>query len=355
MPWNKVVNQALSRWMEADGPQADIVLSSRVRLARNLEGYAFPHLLPESRAAEIIDKVELGVREVNLMGVAPTAELYRLAEAPPLERQVLVEKHLISPALGQDARGKAVAISQDESVSVMVNEEDHLRIQVLTPGLNLEEAWSNASKVDDAFEAKLSYAFHPVKGYLTACPTNVGTGLRASVMVHLPALVLTNQAGRLLNTLGQFGLAVRGYFGEGTEAQGHIYQMSNQISLGRAEEDIIANLTGVVQQVIEHERKAREHLSRQMKAQVEDRIGRAYGILTGARIITSEEAMKHLSDVRLGVDLGLVNGVSRKALNELLVTTRPAFLQKLAGKELNPFERDVRRAALIRQRLSSEN
>lgn len=352
MPWNKVVNQALSKWMMGDGPQADVVLSSRVRLARNLEGYAFPHLLPESRATEVIDKVELGVREVNLLGVAPRVELFRLAEVPPLERQVLVEKHLTSPALAQDARGKAVAISEDESVSVMVNEEDHLRIQILSPGLNLEQAWSSASKVDDGFEAKLPYAFHQARGYLTACPTNVGTGMRASVMVHLPALVLTNQAGRLFNTLGQFGLAVRGYFGEGTEALGNIFQISNQITLGRSEEDIIANLTGVVHQVIEHERKAREHLSRQMKAQLEDRIGRAYGILTGARIMTSEECMRLLSDVRLGVDLGLVK-VDYRTLNELLVATRPAFLQKMAGKELNPFERDVRRAGIIRQRLTA--
>ncbi len=351
MPWNKVVNQALTRWMEGDGPQTDVVLSSRIRLARNLEGYAFPHLLAEPQAVEIINKVELGVREVNLMGITPTVELYRLAEAPPLERQVLVEKHLISPALAQDARGKAVAISENESTSIMVNEEDHLRVQILTPGLNLEEAWSTASKVDDAFEAKLSYAFHQTRGYLTACPTNVGTGLRASVMVHLPALVLTNQSGRLFNTLGQFGLAVRGYFGEGTEALGNIYQISNQISLGRAEEDITANLTGVVHQVIEHERKAREHLTRQMKAQLEDRIGRAYGVLCGAHIMTSEECMRLLSDVRLGVDLGLVGNVSHTTLNELLVVTRPAFLQKMAGKELNPFERDVRRASLIRQRL----
>lgn len=353
MPWNRVVSQPLSKWTEASGPDADVVLASRVRLARNLENFPFPHLMTEAQAREVVNHVELGVREINLMGVCPPVELYRLAEAPALERLVLVEKHLISKELAQDARGKAVAISGDEAVSIMVNEEDHLRIQVLAPGLDLASAWDLASKVDDALEAKLPYAFHQGRGYLTACPTNVGTGLRASVMVHLPALVLTNQAGRLFNTLGQFGLAVRGYFGEGTEPIGNIYQISNQITLGRSEEEIIDHLNSVVQQVIGHERRAREHLSRQMKAQLEDRVGRAYGILTGARILPSDEAMRLLSDVRLGVELGILRTVEARTLNELMVASRPAFLQKLAGKELSPFERDLRRASLIRQRLSS--
>lgn len=356
VPWNKVVDRAMSHWMEATGPHSDVVLSTRIRLARNLEGFPFPHVLSEAQAAEVIRKVEAGVREIDKIqvpGVVSPVELYRLAEIPPLARQVLVEKHLISPPLAQDARGRAVAISADEAVSIMVNEEDHIRIQVLSSGLDLENTWTLASRVDDALEEKLTYAFHNVRGYLTACPTNLGTGLRASVMVHLPALVITGQAGRLFNTLGQFGLAVRGYFGEGTDAQGNIYQISNQVTLGRSEEDIIANLSGVAQQVIEHERKARDHLKRQMRAQIEDRVGRAYGILTGAHILSSEEAMRLLSDVRLGVDLGLIPRVPVKVLNELLVAIRPAFLQKTAGKDLGPFERDVRRASLVRQRLAA--
>ncbi|MCG0238246.1 MAG: protein arginine kinase [Firmicutes bacterium] len=353
MPWNRLVSQPQTRWTAATGPDSDVVLSSRVRLARNLEDFPFPHRMNERQARELIRQVEAGIREINLMGICPPVELYRLADTPYLDRQVLVEKHLISRELAQDARGRAVAISEDEAVSIMINEEDHLRIQVLAPGLDLYSAWELGSKVDDALEAKLPYAFHKTRGYLTACPTNVGTGLRASVMVHLPALVMTNQAGRLFNTLGQFGLAIRGYFGEGTEPIGNIYQISNQITLGRSEEEILDHLQSVVQQVIGHERRAREHLARQMKAQLEDRVGRAYGILTGARILSSEEAMRLLSDVRLGVEMGILKGVAARTLNELMIACRPAFLQKLAGRELSPFERDLRRAALIRERLAA--
>lgn len=353
MPWNKVVNQAVSKWTEATGPESDVVLSSRIRVARNLDGLPFSHLLSEAQANQVIQQVEAGVREANLMGICPPIELYRLSETSPLERLVLVEKHLISRELAQEARGRAVAISADESVSIMVNEEDHVRIQVLGSGLQLEELWQLAARLDDALEVKARVAYHPGRGYLTACPTNVGTGMRASVMVHLPALVLSNQVGRLFNTLGQFGLAVRGFYGEGTEALGNIYQVSNQVTLGRSEEEIIQNLVGVVQKVIEHERRAREHLTREMKIQLEDRIGRAFGILTGARILPSDEAMRLLSDVRLGVDMGAIKHLTPRTLNELLVAIRPAFLQKTAGKELNPFERDLRRAQLIRQRLAA--
>lgn len=348
--WNKVVSEPASRWTAADGPDAEVALSSRIRLARNVEGIPFPQSMSEAQSAQVIRQVEQGVREINLMGLPSKVELFALSNVPALERQVLVDKHLISPQQAQDASNRAVAISEDESVSIMVNEEDHLRIQSLASGLQLEEAWRTADLVDDALEQQITYAFDAQLGYLTACPTNVGTGLRASVMMHLPGLVLTQQAGRLFHTLSQVGLAVRGLYGEGTEATGHIFQISNQTTIGKTEEEIIQHLNGVVLRVIDAEKQARQHLFREMRVQLEDRIGRSYGILSGARILSSEEAMKLLSDVRLGIDLGLVPKQNLRTINELMVAMQPAFLQKAAGKELNPLERDVRRAALVRSR-----
>jgi protein arginine kinase len=353
VPWNNLVSQAATKWMETGGPLADVVLSSRIRLARNLADFPFPHKLTLPQAEELIRQVEQGVREINLMGLSSRVELYRLADTPHLDRQVLVDKHLISPQQAQHAKGRAVAVSADEAISIMVNEEDHLRIQCLAPGLQLQQTWQLASLVDDALEQKLQYAFHPQRGYLTACPTNLGTGLRASVMVHLPGLVLTQQAGRLFHNLSQLGLVVRGLYGEGTEAAGHIFQISNQNSLGKTEEEIIDHLEAVAHKVIEAERQARRHLQNEMGIQIEDRISRSYGLLSSARIISSEEAMKLLSDVRLGMSLGLFPKLDYRTMNELLVAMQPAFLQKLEGRELTPFDRDVRRAALIRNRLGA--
>jgi protein arginine kinase len=352
--WNQLVTKPSSRWTEATGAHPEVVLSSRIRLARNLDGFPFPHGLSEAQAESVINQVELGVREINLMGLATKVELYRLADYAPLDRQVLVDKHLISPQQAAEVRGKAVAISGDESVSIMVNEEDHLRIQCLAPGLQMAETWRCANLVDDALEQKLSYAFHPQRGYLTACPTNVGTGMRASIMVHLPGLVLTQQAGNLFRHLAQLGLVVRGLYGEGTEAYGHIFQISNQNSLGKSEEEILQHLETVGTKVVELEKNARAHLFRENRLQIEDRVYRSYGILTSARILSSEEAMRLLSDVRFGVDQGLFPKLSMRLLNELMITMQPAFLQKQAGRELDAVERDVRRATLLRERLAGK-
>lgn len=346
-----LTRNALSKWMDGSGPASDIALSSRVRLARNVEGLPFTHQASDGQAMEVLRLAREAVAELNRFGFLGRVEFVPLSDVPPLERHVLVEKHLISPQQAQDVRHKAVAISADESVSIMVNEEDHFRIQCLSPGLQLDEAWGLANRVDDALEQKMDFAFSERRGYLTACPTNVGTGMRVSVMMHLPALVVTNQAQRVFHTASQLGLAVRGLYGEGTEAIGNIFQVSNQITLGRTEEEIISHLKAVVTQVIEHERQAREALRRDSRLHLEDKVWRAYGLLSNARIMTSEEAMRLLSDVRLGVDLNLIQKLSRRTLNEFLVLTRPAFLQKLAGHDLSPHERDVRRAAIIRQRL----
>ncbi|MHB9146644.1 MAG: protein arginine kinase [Symbiobacteriia bacterium] len=351
MSLHDVTSTALSRWMDGTGPENDVVLSSRIRLARNLEGVPFPHLLEPAQAETLLRDAQKATTEFNRYGFLGKVGFYRLADVAPVERQMLVEKHLISPAQAEDVQYKAVVLSEDESVSIMVNEEDHLRIQCLFPGLQLQETWSLANRVDDAFEQSLSFAFSEVRGYLTACPTNVGTGMRASVMMHLPALSLTNQAGRVLNSVGQLGVAVRGLYGEGTEALGNIFQVSNQITIGRSEVEIIDHLSAVVTKIIDQERQARGALQRDAREQVEDKVSRAFGLLTSARIMTSDEAMRLLSDVRLGINLGMIKEVPLRTMNELLVMTRPAYLQRLAGRDLSPFERDLQRAALIRSKL----
>lgn len=350
MSIQRFVTRALSEWMNGSGPDADIVVSSRIRLARNLRDLPFPYLATNSQLETVLERVQRALKQEVL---AP----YRftwipMEELTDIDKRVLVEKHLISPMLAEEARKGAVAISEDERVSIMVNEEDHLRIQVLFPGLQLAEAWQLASRIDDALEAALNYAFDERRGYLTACPTNVGTGIRASVMVHLPALVMTQQVGRILTAIHQVGLVVRGLYGEGSEALGNLFQISNQITLGRSEEDILENLHGVVKQVIEHERGARRTLLETNRLKLEDRLSRSFGILSHARIIESKEAIQRLSDVRLGVDLGLFRGVTPATLNELTVMTQPGFLQRWAGQALSPEQRDERRARLIRERLN---
>ncbi|MCL6445776.1 MAG: protein arginine kinase, partial [Alicyclobacillus sp.] len=256
MSLSDFLRRAMSPWMKEGGPQDDIVLTSRIRIARNLEGLPFPVLQTDSHAQEVIQRVQqaLASPQVRALG---QFELVRCSALSPLDRTVLVEKHLISRDLAEQARHGAVALRQDEVLSIMVNEEDHLRIQSIVPGLRLEEAWKLANAVDDALESQLTYAFHERFGYLTACPTNVGTGIRASVMMHLPGLVLTGQVQRMLTAVSQVGLTVRGLYGEGSEAIGNIFQISNQVTLGESEQEILQNLAGVVQQLIDRERTTR--------------------------------------------------------------------------------------------------
>jgi protein arginine kinase len=244
-----------------------------------------------------------------------------------------------------------LATDDRESVSVMVEEEDHLRMQVLLPGLQLDEAWSVANRLDDGLEEHLTWAFDPKLGYLTTFPTNLGTGMRASVMVHLPALVMTRQVGPLFGALAQMGVVVRGLYGEGSEAEGHIFQISNQVSLGRTEEELVHSLMMVAQQVIGQERLAREQLERSAPVAVADRIGRAFGILAHARILTSEEALRLLSDVQLGIELGHLPPFVDATFAQLVSMTRPAMLQEAAGEPLDPAARDAMRARWIQQHL----
>ena len=351
MSLERFLQNALSSWMNCDGPETDIVLSSRVRLARNFNDYTFPTVFSHDVAAEVIELVKKR-NETEVNSEIGKLEMLEMSQLQPLEKQVLVEKHLISPQLIEETRQGACLLSEDEMISIMINEEDHLRIQCLMSGLQLKEALQLANVLDDWMEEEIDYAYDEERGYLTSCPTNVGTGLRASVMMHLPGLVLTQQLNQIVPAINQLGLVVRGMYGEGSQALGNIFQISNQITLGKSEKDIVEDLTDVVQQIIAQERAAREALVKTSHIQLEDRIFRSYGILSNARIIETKEASTCISDVRLGIDLGFINDISKSILNELMILTQPGFLQKYAGGPLRPFERDVRRAALIRERLN---
>jgi protein arginine kinase len=346
------LKEALSPWMRKDGPDSEVVLSSRVRIARNLRNIPFPMLATPVQSQSVMEQL-LGVPENGRLNGLGPLETVRLTELTELEKLVLVEKHLISPNLAGESRSGALILSQNEDVSIMVNEEDHLRIQVLSPGFQIREAWDTASRIDDIFEEQVDYAFDEKHGYLTSCPTNVGTGIRASVMMHLPALVLTGQINRILTAVTQVGLAVRGLYGEGSEATGNLFQVSNQITLGQSEQEIIDNLYQVARQMIEHEKAARAKLLAESRVRVEDRVRRSYGILTNAAIMDSKEASQRLSDVRLGANLGLLPQVHAETLNELLVSTQPGFLQQRYGEALVPEQRDMTRAEWIRSRLAA--
>ncbi|RPF49957.1 protein arginine kinase [Aquisalibacillus elongatus] len=354
MSLQNFINDAISPWLNTEGVDNDIVLSSRIRLARNFEQVPFPTSGQEDALTKVLEYMEQEFDQQSYEDFKQF-QLVKMNNLKPIEKRVLVEKHLISPELSDKDQTGAALISKNEQASVMVNEEDHLRIQLYYPGFELTKALEKAQELDNWFEDKIHYAFDENRGYLTSCPTNVGTGLRASVMMHLPALSMTNQMNNLIPEINKLGLVVRGIYGEGSEALGQLYQISNQITLGKSEEDIVEDLKSVVQQVIENERRARDWIMEQLGIQLEDRIFRSYGILSNCRIIQSKEAAKCLSDVRLGIDLGLIKNVSKTILNELMVLTQPAFLQQYAKKTLGPNERDVFRANLIRERLQLEN
>ncbi|MEH7500985.1 protein arginine kinase [Neobacillus drentensis] len=353
MSLERFLNQAVSSWMSAEGPDSDIVLSSRIRLARNFDAYKFPTLFSHEEAKKIIENMEELLKHSAIQKFGQM-ELLKIDELQPLQKRVLVEKHLISPHLAEDSPYGAVLLTENEEVSIMINEEDHIRIQCLFPGLQLSEALDAANDIDDWLESNIQYAFDEKHGYLTSCPTNVGTGLRASVMMHLPGLILTQQINRIIPAINQLGLVVRGIYGEGSEALGNIFQISNQITLGKSEEDIGRDLKGVVSQLISQERSAREALRKTSNIQLEDRVFRSLGVLSNSRIIESKEAARCLSDVRLGIDMGYIDNMPKTILNELMILTQPGFLQQYAGGSLRPHERDIRRAALIRDRIKME-
>ncbi|MBI3319980.1 MAG: protein arginine kinase [Candidatus Omnitrophica bacterium] len=358
---DELLNQT-SEWLRGVGPGSDIVMSSRIRLARNLEHLPFATRATKVSQAEVLRLAREGVER------SPSLRkpmFFEMSELDDVDRQFLVERHLVSREHASRPDHRAVAIGRGEVVSIMVNEEDHLRIQTMQSGLNLRDAWQVIDALDDELSEALPYAYSTEWGYLTCCLTNTGTGMRASVMVHLPALVITKQINKVLHAITKLGLTARGLYGEGTEASGNFFQISNQVALGRSEEELIENIERILKQVIGNEQAAREALLSQNRLQLEDRIWRAYGILRHAQTISSGETLDLLSAVRLGVDLGIMsatggsasggNGLDRTTVNELLICSQPAHLQKLEGAKLSAQERDVKRAALVRQRLSAHS
>lgn len=337
-----------SEWLKGSGPNSDIVISSRIRLARNLAKVPFPHWANKKQSQEVLDTVKGAALRVDQLKNTTAFELMGL---DAVDIQFLVERHLMSHEHAQKREGKAVIVDDSEILSIMINEEDHLRIQVMQSGFNLFEAWNIINAIDDALSRELEFAFSPELGYLTACPTNTGTGMRGSVMLHLPVLVMSNQIGRVLAAISKLSFTSRGLYGEGTQASGNFFQISNQVSLGISEEDLLGNLNNLIRQIIEQENQARQSMLTRNRPFLEDRISRSFGILKNARIISSQETIELLSMVRLGLDLGIIKDIDRRSLNELFLVTQPAHLQKIENNKLSSQERDIKRAEIIRSKL----
>src|SRR6201996_760886 len=330
------------------GPHDRIVMSSRVRLARNLKDAAFPGWAKKTERVKILDTIRPAVESLPEMKDSFSETMDNLSA---LDKQILVERHLISREHAAKGAGSGLVLNREETFSVMINEEDHLRMQALRPGLQLRQAWTAIDELDSALEKKLDYAFSNELGYLTACPTNLGTGIRVSAMLHLPGLVLAEQINPIIQSVNKLGLAVRGLYGEGTEALGNVFQVSNQMTLGETETAIVERLDKVLSQIIEHEENARAMLLEKKPKMVYNHIGRAYGILANAHSISSKETMNLLSLMRLGMDLGLFPGGERSLTDELFILTQPAHLQKQHSEKLSAEERDLLRADMVREHL----
>ena len=336
-------------WLKGTGPESDIVISSRIRLARNVDGFPFQTTIDSGRRAELSETLRVGIENAGL----PEATRYvDLKSVDPIDCMLLVERHLISKEHAEGEGDRGVAYSDAETVSIMTLEEDHLRLQVMRSGLELEEAWSTIHEVDDLLENQFRYCFSSEFGYLTACPTNVGTGMRVSVILHLPALVMTKHIEKVFNAVSRVNMAVRGLYGEGTHASGDFYQISNQVTLGRSEEATLREFRELVPKIIEYERRTREKFLDGFRTNLEDRIHRAMGTLECAGQISSEETMERLSMVRLGVNLGILDSIEISTVNELFILSQPAHLQKLEGQVLDPGERDAVRARFIKSYLN---
>lgn len=337
-----------SEWLKGTGPNSDIVISSRIRLARNLDKLPFPHLADKKQSEYLLETVQQTMQRIDYF---KSTTVFRLADLDSVDKQLLVERHLMSYEHAQKSDHKAVAVDEEEIHSIMINEEDHIRCQVMQSGFNLYEAWKFINKVDDLLAQELPFAFLSDWGYLTACPTNTGSGMRGSVMLHLPALVMTRQIERVLAAISKLSFTTRGFYGEGTQATGNFFQISNQVSLGHSEEELIENINSLIRQIIEQEGQTRELMASKNKSMLEDRVFRSFGILKSAHIISSQETIELLSMVRLGSDLGMIKDIDRRTINELFIVTQPAHLQKLENKRLSSQERDIKRAELMRSRL----
>lgn len=349
MRLNELASQP-GEWLRGTGPESDAIISTRIRLARNLVEFPFLTHATDHQKRMMVDKIRMAVSET---GVVPEPVFLEIDALDAVQRTLLVERHLISKELAEGEGARAVVFGDGERVSIMVNEEDHLRMQVLRSGLQLTPAWEVLNDIDDKLEEKLAFAFSNKLGFLTACLTNVGTGLRVSVMMHLPALVVTREIEKVFQAVTKVNLAVRGLYGEGTQASGDFYQISNQRTLGKSEAEIIENLQGIVPRIVEYEKMARAKLMSESRSTLEDRVWRAYGMLSSARTISSEETMHLLSSVRLGVNLGLLPGTSITTVNELFIMTQPAHLQITHGAELDAASRNTTRADFIRSKLTN--
>lgn len=336
----------MSKWYASVGADADTVVSTRIRLARNIAGIPFPSRM----SAEQLKSVNESVRDA-LFSDAKCREQFKYIEMdtlPDITAMSLAERHLISPEFAQNRNGKALLLSDDESVSIMLCEEDHIRIQVMRAGLALDEAYAEADRIDDILSSKLTFAFNERLGYLTECPTNLGTGLRASLMLHLPALEANGAINRLAASVSKIGLTIRGTYGEGSRAEAAMYQLSNQVTLGISEKAAIDNLKSIAAQTISQERNVRRSLDPDM---IEDAAFRALGELKYARMLSSEEFMELISKVRLGISMGIIKDVGLTQIGEIINMAGPAGIQAAAGKPLEPAERDKLRAKTVRERL----
>lgn len=349
------LTNASGEWMRGSGPEADIVISSRIRLARNLADFPFLSRATESDRAAIENALQGCVAKLKQSSHLDEKTMYvSVGELEQIDRQFLVERQLISRELAEASGSRAVVIDPAERFSLMINEEDHVRLQVMQSGLNLQAAWEQINRLDDIMEEQVTYAFSDRLGYLTACPTNVGTGIRVSVMLHLPALVITRQIEKVFKSLQKISLAVRGLYGEGSQAMGDFYQISNQVTLGLTEEELIGKVGDIVPVLIDYERQARDFLIRESHETLHDRVSRAFGILRTAQTISSEETMHLLSSVRMGVNLGLIGDLRIPTINKLFIHTQPAHLQKIAGGPLDSSGRNVERAAYLRRQLEAD-
>ncbi len=337
-------------WLRGSGPDSDIVISSRIRLARNVADFPFPSRVPDSTQREIEGLLK---DHIKALATGPELTYIDIADASQLDRQFLVERQLVSREHSEGTGARGACISPKETVSLMINEEDHLRMQVLRSGYDLDAAWEEINRLDDRLEERVSFAFSDEFGYLTSCPTNVGTGMRVSVMLHLPGLVLTKEIQKVFQAMHKMNLAVRGLYGEGSQALGDFYQISNQVTLGRSEEQIIQNVKRVIPDILSYERRAREALVKSDQQRLHDQVSRALGVLNSARQISSEETMEKLSSVRMGINLGLIDDIEASTVNELFMHIQPAHLQKIHGEVLESSERDLIRATYLRERLAN--
>ncbi len=329
--------------MSIEYDKNEIVITSRIRLARNIKNYKFPNRMTREEAENVIQNTYDVIKDNNL-----NYNLSYMRDLTELDKNLLVERHLISPALAENKEDGAFLLSPDNKVSILINEEDHLRIQTIGSGLCLDECWDRSNRLDDILEEKLQYAFDKELGYITSCPTNIGTGMRASVMLHLPALSITTQIEKLLYGVSQLGVAVRGVYGEGTKSMGYLYQISNQGTLGSSEETLIEKMNQIVMQMVDKEVQIREQLAKNNFDDLEDEIFRAYGLLTNARSITTDEAMKLISYVKLGKEMDIIEYGDKKDLYELMIKIQPNNLLHIAGSEITVKERDKLRADIIR-------